>query len=104
MTGRTTPRPTLRRRSTAAAPLKKVTLRLRTQVAEAVREVVEAGDAPSADAFVEDAVIAALRERRRKRMYAAYAAAAADPAFIADMNDTTRAFDAAVSDGLGPPR
>jgi Arc/MetJ-type ribon-helix-helix transcriptional regulator len=91
-------RPSLRRRSTAADPLKKVTLRLRTQVAEAVRSVVEAGDAPSSDAFVEDAIIAALRERRRVRLYAAYAEAAADPAFEHDMRDVTTAFDATLHD------
>lgn len=94
----------LRRRATAADPLKKVTVRLHTRVTEAVRAAVDAGDAPSTDAFVEEAVVAALRERRRRRLYAAYAEAAQDPAFVADMHDTSRAFDAAVGDGLEPGR
>lgn len=89
-----------RRRSTAADPLKKVTLRLHERVTVAVKAAVQAGAAPSADAFIEDAVIAALRERRRERLYAAYAEAAADPVFMADMEATARAFDGALADGL----
>lgn len=88
-----------RRTSPAGDPLKKVTMRLSTRVTEAVRAVVEAGDAPSADAFVEAAVIAALRERRRERLYQAYAEAASDPGFMADMEATTRAFDVTLADG-----
>ena len=88
-----------RRRGTAADPLKKVTMRLSTRVTEAIRAVVEAGDAPSADAFVEAAVIAALRERRRERLYNAYAEAAQDPVFMAEMAATTQAFDVALGDG-----
>lgn len=94
----------LRRRASAADPLKKVTLRLHTRVTDAIRAAVAAGDAPSTDAFVEDAVVAALRERRRRRLYAAYAEAARDPAFVADMAGTTRAFDVTLRDGLGPAR
>ncbi len=93
------PRAPLRRRSTQSDPLKKVTLRLRTRVAEAVRAIVDAGDAPSSDAFIEDAVIAALRERRRVHLYAAYAEAAQDPAFQIDMDETARAFDVTLRDG-----
>lgn len=89
-----------RRRSTAADPLKKVTLRLHARVTAAVKAAVQAGAAPSADAFIEEAVIAALRERRRERLYAAYAEAAADPVFVADMEVTTRAFDGTLADGL----
>lgn len=44
-------------------------------------------------------MIAALRERRRERLYAAYADAASDPSFDADMNATTRAFDVTLADG-----
>jgi hypothetical protein len=75
-----------------------VTLRLRERVATAVRAVVDAGAAPSMDAFVEDAVIAALRERRRARLYAAYAEAAADPLFVADTAADTHAFDVTLAD------
>lgn len=93
-------RPTARRRATDADPLRKVTLRLHARVASAVRAIVDAGEAPSADVFVEQAVVAALRQRRRERLYAAYAEAAADPVFAAEMGETTRAFDVAIADGL----
>lgn len=94
------PRSTMvRRRGTTADPLKKVTLRLHERVANAVKAVVSAGEAPSADAFVEQAVVAALRERRREGLYAAYAEAAADPAFMAEMDQTARTFDVTLADG-----
>jgi hypothetical protein len=48
---------------------------------------------------VEEARIAALRERRRERLYRAYAEAARDPVFMADMVSTTREFDVTLSDG-----
>jgi Arc/MetJ-type ribon-helix-helix transcriptional regulator len=89
--------------SGASNPLKKVTLRLHERVATAIRALVDAGTAGSADAFVEEAVIARFRELRKERVYAAYAAAAADDAFMADMAATNRAFDATVGDGLADP-
>jgi hypothetical protein len=64
--------------------------------------LVDAGAAPSADAFVEAAVVAELRERRRRTVYAAYEAAAADPVFVAEMGRVTREFDGSVGDGLTP--
>jgi mRNA interferase MazF len=93
-----------RRRGSAADPLRKVILRLRERVANAVRTVVQAGEAPSADAFIEAAVVAALRERSRQRVYAAYAEAAADPAFVRDMDESWHAFDVAIGDGLPTKR
>ncbi|MGQ0538953.1 MAG: hypothetical protein ACT4R6_08425 [Gemmatimonadaceae bacterium] len=89
-----------RRRSTSADPLKKVTLRMHETVAAAVRELVESGEAASADAFIEEAVIAQLRERRKARVYAAYAEAAADAVFMAEMEETNRVFEDTVADGL----
>jgi len=47
---------------------------------------------------VEAARIAALRERRRERLYRAYAEAARDPVFMVDMASTTRAFDVTLCD------
>jgi hypothetical protein len=93
-----------RRRSSAADPLKKITLRLHGTVAAAIRALVESGGAPSADAFIEQSVIAHFRERRRLRVYAAYAAAAADAAFMAEMDRTNRAFDVTTGDGLSDAR
>jgi hypothetical protein len=45
-------------------------------------------------------VIARLRKLRRAKVYAAYREAARDPVFMADLRDTTEAFDAALLDGL----
>ena len=73
---------------------------MRSSVAEAVRQAVEAGAAPSQNAFVERALVRELQELRRRRVYAAYARAASDPAFRSDMSEVTRAFNAATSDGL----
>lgn len=92
-----------RRRSSARDPLRKVTLRLHDTVAAAIKELVAIGEAPSADAFVEEAIIAQLRERRKQRVFASYVAAAADPVFMAEMDETTRAFDGTVADGLVEP-
>lgn len=98
-----TPPPRRRRRSGGPDPLRKLTIRMRQTVADAVRALVDAGDAPSADAFIEDAVIAQLRERRRHRVYTAYEEAASDPVFMAELEETTRALDAAIGDGLSRP-
>jgi hypothetical protein len=89
----------LRRRS-QGEPLKKATYQLRASVVEAIRAAVEAGEAPSANALGERAVEEHLRERRRARVYAAYAEAAGDPAFVEGMESTDRAFDTATGDGL----
>lgn len=89
-----------RRRATSAEPLQKMSFQLHASVAEAIRAVVKAGDAPSANAFVEEAVREALRQRRREKVYAAYARAAQDPEFMAEMVETDRVFDVTVSDGV----
>jgi len=89
-----------RRRSTAADPLRKVTLRLHEKLTTAIRRLVESGEAPSTDAFIEDAIVARFREQRRARVYAAYAAAAQDDAYRAEMDELNDAFDVTTSDGL----
>ncbi len=89
-----------RRRSTAADPLRKVTLRLHERLTAAIRRLVDTGEAASADAFIEDAIVAQFRERRRARVYAAYAAAAGDQAYVAEMAELNDAFDGTTSDGL----
>ncbi len=73
---------------------------VRSSVAEAVKQAVEAGAAESQNAFVEKAVIRELRELRRQRVYDSYAEAASDPAFREDMATVTRAFEPAVGEGL----
>ena len=88
-----------RRRSSSGDPLKKVSLRLHDSVAVAVKKLVDAGEAPSADAFIEAAVVESLRKRRQDVVYASYARAAADPGFMADMHATMSEFDATLLDG-----
>jgi Arc/MetJ-type ribon-helix-helix transcriptional regulator len=92
--------PIRRRRSSAADPLKKLTVQLSESVVDAIKALVRIGEAPSTSVFVENAVRAGLRERRRTKIYAAYEEAANDPAFIADVNADTRAFDNTLRDGL----
>src|SRR4051812_28764571 len=88
-----------RRRAGIAEPLEKMSFQLRASVAEAIRAVVKAGEAPSANVVVEAAVKERLRERRRESVYAAYAEGAQDPGFMAEMADGERAFDVTIGDG-----
>ncbi|MDP9348705.1 MAG: hypothetical protein M3P24_06140 [Gemmatimonadota bacterium] len=92
-----------RRRSQGGDPLRKTGYQLRQSVIDAVRSAVEQGAAESQNAFVERAVVRELRELRRQRVYAAYAEAAADPEFLADMSALTEALDPTVGDGLEEP-
>lgn len=81
-------------------PLKKVTYQLPESTAEAIRGAVEAGEAPSANAFVERAVEEYLRQLRLSRLDAAYAEAAEDPVFMEELKATDAVFDATAADGL----
>jgi hypothetical protein len=89
-----------RRRQKGAEPLSKATFQLSESVMLAVRAAVQRGDAPSANAFVEEAIVARIREIRKSVLSRAYAEAMGDAAFRADMEDTTRAFESALADGL----
>lgn len=91
-----------RRRSPAADPLRKTTVQMHTSVLDAVKQAVEHGYAASQNEFVEEAVVAHLRELRRARVYAAYEEAARDPEFMAEMREVAEAFDGTVADGLSP--
>jgi hypothetical protein len=77
-----------------------VTYQLRAGVADSVRAAVDAGVAPDANTFVEDAIIERLKELRRERLYAAYQEAANDAAYVAEMVEIDAEFDVAVGDGL----
>lgn len=46
--------------------------------------------------------LAAMSRRMREEIYASYAAAAADPEFMRELEETHRAFDVTVGDGLEP--
>jgi Arc/MetJ-type ribon-helix-helix transcriptional regulator len=89
-----------RRRRGATHNLRKATFQVDEGVLQAVRSLVEQGETPSANAFVEEALRLKLREVRQARLYAAYGEAAEDPEFLADMEATMRAFDTTVGDGL----
>lgn len=43
-----------------------------------------------------------MRRRMREEIYASYDAAAADPEFMRELEETHRAFDVTVGDGLEP--
>ncbi len=81
-------------------PLRKPGWQVRTSVADAVRKAVEEGVAESQNALVEHAVLRFLAEKRRDKLYASYAEAAQDPAFIADMRAVSDDFESTVADGL----
>ena len=92
--------PVRRRRSPTSDPLKKLTIQLSESVVEAIRAVVNTGEAPSANVFVEDAVRHKLRERRRAKVYAAYEEASRDPEYMRELYGDMSAFDITVSDGF----
>lgn len=94
--------PARRRRSPASDPLRKITLQISESVVEAVKALVSAGEAASTNVFVEEALRAQLRERRKARIYAAYEQASRDPVFMREMNANLEAFDQTLSDGLTP--
>jgi hypothetical protein len=89
-----------RRRRPGTDPLRKPGWQVHTSVADAVREAVAEGAAESQNALVEQALLQYLAERRREMLYSAYAEAARDPLFMADMHDVSGAFERAVADGL----
>lgn len=87
-------------RRSHSEPVRKPGWQVLTSVADAVREAVSEGAASSQNAFVEQALVRELAEVRRQKLYASYAEAARDPAFLKDMQDTADAFEATVADGL----
>lgn len=92
--------PALRRRRRDQALRERTSLSLRADVLEAAKEIVQAGQAENLSAFVEDALEEKVRRTRRAALYAAYAEAANDPAFLRDMDDVSNRFSNADTDGL----
>jgi hypothetical protein len=88
------------RHSTTSDPPRKPGWQVRSSVADAVRRAVGEGAADSQNAFVERALVRELRELRRDRVFHAYAAAAEDPTFTAEMKKVTYEFEPATGDGL----
>ena len=93
----------VRRRRPAHEPSKKATFQIRESLLLAARACAAEGAVPSVSALVELALEQKLRDLRRERLYAAYEEAANDPAFVREIEKTTRAFDESASDGLREP-
>ena len=91
-----------RRRSSLDEPLRKISVQITESLYEAMKSLVSAGEVASTNVFVEEAVRAQLRERRKSKIYAAYEQAARDPAFMRDMSADLDAFDATLADGRAP--
>jgi Arc/MetJ-type ribon-helix-helix transcriptional regulator len=91
---------TIRRRRRSGGSVTKISFSLRADVVNAIKRAVREGRAESASAFVEEAIREQLRWTRRRNLYQSYAEAARDPAFAGDLDDTARAFDTAIADGL----
>ena len=89
----TEPAARVARRRRGTDPLRKPGWQVHTSVADAVREAVEEGVAESQNALVERAVLRFLAEKRREKLYASYAEAAQDTAFMADMRAVSDAFE-----------
>lgn len=100
MTSRVQDLPGSRRRRRSENPTVKKSFTLHEDVVQAAAAAVCEGAAENLSAFVEQAIEEKLRRANRARLYDAYAEAAQDPAFMADMRDVATDFDAAVNDGL----
>lgn len=100
MPARAASKATIRRRRRSISRVAKISFSLQADVVTAIKRAVREGRAESASAFVERAIREQLRWTRRQLLYQSYAEAAHDPAFSDDVDDTGRAFDAAVADGL----
>jgi len=66
----------------------------------ALKHAVSHGHVVSASAFVEAAILEKLARERRGVLHTAYAEAAGDARFLADLRATARALAAADNDGL----
>jgi Arc/MetJ-type ribon-helix-helix transcriptional regulator len=76
----------------ASKPKRKVTYSLPEELIHDIACVVRDGAAPSYSAFVEEALTEKVREAREKALAAAFARAATDPAFLADVEEAMEAF------------
>ena len=85
----------LRGRLRLATPARQVTFSLREDVLTAVDQAVDHGVAPTANAFVERALMRELQEVRRQARRAAWDMASRDPLFLHDLADTEVAFASA---------
>ena len=91
---------TIRRRRRPVGTVTKISFSLQADVVSAIKRAVRQGRAESASAFVERAIREQLRWTKRQVLHQSYAEAARDPSFSDDVDDTVRAFDTAIADGL----
>ena len=75
-----------------AHPKRKVTYSLPEELVAAIADVVRDGAAPSYSAFVEEALREGVRNARERALARAFSDAADDPSFLADVDETMRAF------------
>ena len=97
----TSSHPPVRRRRRSGAPTVKKSFTLTEELVRAADAAVAEGGAPNLSAFVQEAIAEKISREKRAKLYAAYAEAALDPQFMAEMREVTAAFDASVADGLG---
>jgi Arc/MetJ-type ribon-helix-helix transcriptional regulator len=76
----------------ATRPVKKVTYSLPEELVEGIRAVVREGAAPSYSAFVERALEEGVRRAREQHLAEAFRDAAADLAFLEDVEEAMREF------------
>lgn len=79
---------------------KKATFVLPQALLDELRQAVESGQADSASSLVRDSLEMRLRALREERLRREFEAAAADPLFLADLDEVRRDFAAADLDGL----
>lgn len=90
-----------RRRGRSDTPTVKKSFTIHRDLVLAAEAAVRAGQAENLSAFVERSITEQLQRDRRAVLKAAYAKAARDPAFLADMESISRDLDPASPDGLG---
>ena len=83
------------------SPKRKVTYSLPESLVNEIAQVVREGAAPSYSAFVERALSEEVRRAREQALADAFAEAAADPAFLDDVDETMRAFRHADDEAAG---
>lgn len=78
-----------------ATPARQETFSLREDVLTAMNQAVDHGVAPTANAFVERALMRELQEVRRQARRSAWDVASRDPLFLHDLADIEAAFSSA---------
>ena len=82
----------------ATAARESATFTLPRDLLNQVEELVESGEAASADSLVERALANEVRRTRRQRLRAEFEGAVEDPEFVRDMVEVEAAFQSADSE------